>query len=136
MRVIGAGIVGAALAILGCANPPTPAAVAPCPRAVSAPPGRACTLFDKSVVGWTMKRAVFESELVGGTAGDRERYDADHSRGPNGYDAFWVCTGYARAEKGAWCECPRGPSRWFEDLQEKDMPVVWVTAPLGDAGRD
>jgi hypothetical protein len=96
----------------------------PCRRVAAAPSGAACTLYDKSTVGWTMKRAVFASALVGGTPGDRQQFEASGHSG--GYDAFWTCTTYARAEKSAWCECPRGSSRLFEDAMEKDSPVVWV----------
>jgi hypothetical protein len=81
--------------------------------------------MDKSATGWTMKRAVFTTELVaGGTAADREE-SAQTAHDPAAYDSFWHCTGYAEKVKGAWCECPRGPNRTFEDLRAKDAPVVW-----------
>jgi hypothetical protein len=86
-------------------------------------PPRSCLLFDKSVVGWTMKRATFTSELVaGGTQADRIQA-AKHAADPWAYDSFYACTEYAK--KGAWCECPRGLNRGFEDQREKDSPVVW-----------
>ena len=72
-----------------------------------------------------MKRAVFESALVGGTKWDRDQYNEHDAAAA--YDSFYVCVGYARATKGAWCECPRGKRREFENDREKDSPVLWVT---------
>jgi hypothetical protein len=65
--------------------------------AVPASRGPSCVLFDKSVVGWTMRRAVFQSQRVGGSPGEREQYASGHPEDPAGYDAFWNCTGYARS---------------------------------------
>ncbi len=108
--------------------PSIPAMAAPFPAAKTAA-SHACTLFDKSIVGWTMKEAVFEPEMVGGTQGDRELAERD----PLGWDrAFWSCVVFAKASKGSWCECPRGPGgegdRAFEKQMEKTQPVVWTSA--------
>lgn len=64
MRTHIAILVGSMVAGCNTSQPPSP----------SAPTSgdQACTLYDKSIVGWTMKRAVFKSEMVGGTIGDKQ----------------------------------------------------------------
>ena len=132
---------GPALALLafGCDASPRSggAAPAPCPS-VAAPvvatkiAPNACTLFDKSVAGWTMKEAVFQHEMVGGTPGDREGAAKDP---PQWHSAMWSCISFAKASKTAWCECPRGPresDRSFEAQMEKTNPVVWTTSGNGE----
>jgi hypothetical protein len=118
-------------ALGACGVTPPPSAAVDCPKSAPAPNlGPSCVLYDKSVVGWTVKRAVFHSVMVGGSAGERAQYEASKPNDPAGYDAFWNCTGYATTHADAWCECPRGPNREFEDAEAAALKghVVWIEA--------
>ena len=82
----------------------------------------ACILYDKNVAGQTMQRATFDVALVGGTTWEQTQY----LNAANQYDSFWSCNAYSKASSTAWCECPRGDNKTFEDAREKDSNVKWI----------
>lgn len=77
-----------------------------------------CVLYAHASDGSTIKEAVVAPEVIGTPGMQQSKLDE--------YAPFWTCIGLEVGN--AWCECPSGSNKPFEDGALKLNPnhIVWL----------